>query len=492
VTISVALQSDPAAQATTDVMVGPFITISPTSGSVPEYGSQQFTATVTGGLSNTAVTWRVSCAAGGSACGAISQSGFYKAPNSVPTTAQNGALAAAQDVTLTVTSQAAPLFSTAFAIVIVPPNQNPQTLPIQLGTSGSNVNDICTSNGGVGCRGGTFGSLLQRGGIQYVLTNWHIGAATDGGVTGDPFVQPGLEDAQCDAQQTTTVANLTELLNPQTQTGDKVDAAIAQVVSGAVDPTGSVLQLGSNVVNGVPQSGPPAAGSGTAAYIGELVAKSGRTTGLTCATVQSVDTSINITYTDQCSTTTYTVSFSNQVTVAGSGFLAGGDSGSLIVDQNTAEPVALLFGGDANAGVGNPISDVLAALKDSSGNIPTFVGGAEHTVAGCNIPPPSATARPAARLSSADVQSAIAIKEKHVAELMSDPAVQGVGVGLGQDNTSGPALIVYVLKDRAHAAIPPTIEGLPVRIIETTGFRAGSAGKHDHACAMPPVKSARP
>lgn len=269
-----------------------------------------------------------------------------------------------------------------------------------------------------------------------------------------------------------------------------MDAAIAKVVSGAVDPTGAILELGSTVANGVPQSGAPAAGSRTAAYVGELVAKSGRTTGLTCAAVQSVATSINITYNNECSTTTYTVGFSNQVIVAGSGFSAAGDSGSLIVDQGTAEAVALFFGGDANSAVGNPVSDVLAALKDSSGTVPAFVGGAEHTVAGCSIPAPTATARQTTRMSLADMHSAIAIKEKHVFELMGDPAVQGVGVGASQDVTNGPALIVYVLKRSAHAAIPATIEGLPVRVIETTGFHAGNAGMRNRPCGVSHPKSA--
>ena len=191
--------------------------------------------------------------------------------------AQNGSVVA-QDVNLTVTSQAAPLFSTSFTITIVPPNQNQQTVPIQLGTSGSNINDVCNGSGSGNCGGGTFGSLLQRGGSQYILTNWHIAAATDGGVVGDPFVQPGLLDSECVSQGSTTAGNLTELLNPQTETGNKVDAAIAQVVSGAVDSTGAILELGSTLANGVPQSGAPAAGSGTAAYVGEPVAKSGRST----------------------------------------------------------------------------------------------------------------------------------------------------------------------------------------------------------------------
>jgi hypothetical protein len=486
VTISAALPNDATDQATAVITVGPNIAVTPSLAAVPTYGTQQFSVTV-GGEANAAVTWQISCAEGGSACGAISQTGFYKAPNSVPTITQNGATAA-QNVTLTATSQAAALFSASAGIVVTPPNQAAQTQPILLGTSGSNADDLCNGS----CGGGTFGSLLERDGTQYILTNWHIAAATDGGIIGDAFVQPGLLDTECNLQQTITVANLTQLLNPQTQTGDKVDAAIAQIVGGAVDPTGTILELGSSVVNGVPQSGSPAAGSGSAAGVGELVAKSGRSTGLTCGAVQSVNTSTNVSYTDECSTTTYNVSFSNQVVVTGTGFWAPGDSGSLIVDQSTAEPVALFFAGDATTAIGNPVSDVLAALEDSNGNVPVFVGGAEHSVAACSIPAPSANARPAARISLADMQLAIAVKEKHVSQLMGDPAVRGVGVGASQDAANSPALIVYILKDSAHVAIPATIEGLPVRIIETTGFRAGNAGPHNHPYGVARPKSGRP
>ena len=72
-------------------------------------------------------------------------------------------------------------------------------------------------------------------------------------------------------------------------------------------------------------------------------------------------------------------------------FSAEGDSGSLIVDANTAEPVALLFAGDAASTVANPVADDLGALVDSNNVQPTFVGGAEHVVAACSLPPASAT-----------------------------------------------------------------------------------------------------
>ena len=41
---------------------------------------------------------------------------------------------------------------------------------------------------------------------------------------------------------------------------------------------------------------------------------------------------------------------------------------------------ALLYGGDTTSTVANPIGDVLNALKDTSGNVPSIVGGAAITI----------------------------------------------------------------------------------------------------------------
>jgi hypothetical protein len=87
------------------------VTVSPSSASLPAYGTQQFTTTVTG-ASNTQVTWRLGgppCAVGQD-CGSISSKGFYIAPGVIPTpnpitiTASAGAdalAAASAQVTIT-------------------------------------------------------------------------------------------------------------------------------------------------------------------------------------------------------------------------------------------------------------------------------------------------------------------------------------------------------------------------------------------------------
>src|SRR5215813_9065375 len=54
-------------------------------------------------------------------------------------------------------------------------NRLKQTLPVKLGTSGGNVNDITRRF----CCSGTLGALVTRGGTDYVLSNNHVLARGD-------------------------------------------------------------------------------------------------------------------------------------------------------------------------------------------------------------------------------------------------------------------------------------------------------------------------
>ena len=61
------------------------VTVTPATASIPMYGTQQFTSTLTG-TSNTQVNWSISgtdCT-GGRDCGSISAKGFYIAPGAIP------------------------------------------------------------------------------------------------------------------------------------------------------------------------------------------------------------------------------------------------------------------------------------------------------------------------------------------------------------------------------------------------------------------------
>jgi hypothetical protein len=376
-------------------------------------------------------------------------------------------------VTLNAVSQTDTSASGAAAVTVVPGNQAAESGAINLGTSGGNAHDSSTSGNTITCCSGTLGSLVTRGGTQYILSNNHVLARSDLGQAGDPIIEPGLVDTgTCTASSARVVANLSEpLYSLETGPVPKIDADIAKVISGDVDSSGNILYLGAMAdANGVPVPGAPHAGSGVGATLGMPVAKSGRATGLTCSTVLAVAVNINaVQYQKGCGTgTAFTVSYTNQVDIAAGSFSAEGDSGSLIVTQNTADPVALLFGGSDTDTVGNPVADVLNFFG-SRANTMTFVGGSTHPVIGCSLPNKQASATataPADSVAAETLHKAVAVRDAHAPELLARPEVQAVGVGASYDNPRDAAIVLFVTTGQARMAIPPQIEGVRTRVVE--------------------------
>src|SRR5216684_2477171 len=256
------------------------VSVSPSAATVANFGTQQFTASVNGAPS-TAVTWQVNGISGGNqTIGFISTSGLYVAPSGVPTKSNGMGGSVATTVTVSAVSQANSSASGSATVTIQPGNQNAQSGALELGTSGGNANDSSTntSTRTITCCSGTLGSLVTRGGTQYVLSNTHILARSDIAQIGDPIIQPGLIDTStCTPSGARTVANLSAFYNLETGAAPKIDAAIAQIVSGNVDTSGNILYLGATAdANGVPVPGAPHAGSGVAATLAMPVAKSGR------------------------------------------------------------------------------------------------------------------------------------------------------------------------------------------------------------------------
>ena len=458
----------------TSQAAGPVV-VTPSAATVEVFTATQFSATINGQASS-AVTWQVDGATGGnSITGTISTAGLYSAPHSI----SNGIIptnGAPVTVQITAVSTANTSNTGTATVTLTVPNQSAQPKPIDLGTSGSNVNDSNTSGGKVTCCGGTLGALVTRGGTQYILSADHVLARSGAGTAGEPIVQPGLIDTNCSSSGTSTIANLTQ--GSFSNNTGTVDAAIAQVVSGAVNSSGNILLLGSSTdVNGVPVPGAPNGGNGQAASINLAVAKSGRTTGLTCSTVQATNLTTSVMYTTNCdgSGTKFTVIYNNQVDVVGGDFSGGGDSGSLIVTQSNATPVALLYAGSNTDTVGNPVSDVLNFFA-SSGNAASFVGAARTgSVIGCSLPGPQAAM--AARLTAQKsipskdlVARATVVRDAHGAELMGHPEVQAVGVGASYDSPGEPAILLLVTKGQPRTNLPAVVDGVRTRIIEGEVF----------------------
>ena len=459
--------------ATVTIQAGPATSVSITGGSssVPTFGSTQFIATVTGNL-NMAVTWQVNGVTGGSPqTGVISTNGLFKAPNSVPVLVSGNNSGQTSQVVVTAISQADATAADSVLVTIVPPQQNAQGANSPLGVSGGNAKDSSTVSGQTLCCGGTLGALVSRGGNLYILSNNHAIARSDAATVGDAIVQPGLIDNNCATPP--TVATLSQFFNMETGPAPKVDAALALINAGAVDTAGTILQLGGTVSN-PPANGPPHAGSGIAPTVGRAVAKSGRSTGLTCSSIFATQANINVTYQKGCGTgSTFNVTFTNQVDVTNNGFSAEGDSGSLIVTQDTADPVALLFAGSGSDTVGNPISDVLNGLADPANpqSKPVIAGTTAHPVAACSLPgPQSATAArlavQRAAIPAEAVQNTLTVRDTHLAELMAHPEVQAVGVGSSYDNSNEPAILLFVTKGQPRSNLPAQMEGIRIRIAE--------------------------
>ena len=496
VTVTATAQADSTKSASAIVTVtGPptSVSVSPSVATVANFGTQQFTASVNGAPSNT-VTWQVNGITGGSqAIGFISTSGMYVAPSGVPTKSDDKGNSIATTVTVSAVSQANSSSSGSATVTIQPGNQNVQSGAIELGTSGGNANDSSTSGRTITCCGGTLGSLVTRGGTQYILSNTHVLARSDIAQIGDPIIQPALIDTStCTPSGARTVANLSAFYNLETGAAPKIDAAIAQIVPGNVDASGNILYLGATTdANGVPVPGAPHTGSGVGATLAMPVVKSGRSTGLTCSTVLAVAVNVNaVQYQKGCGTgTTFTVNYTNQVDVAGGSFSAEGDSGSLIVSESSADPVALLFAGSDTDTVGNPVGAVLNFFA-SGGNSVTFVGGAAHAVIGCSLPnkPAAASTQAAATVAPEAMQNAVAVRDAHASELLAHPEVQAVGVGASRDNPHEAAILFFVTAGQPRTNIPAEVDGVRTRIVEGTLFaRRGALSAEESAQLEQPV-----
>ena len=394
-------------------------------------------------------------------------------------------------------------------------SSNPAThqgqMPVQTmlgGSGGNNENYDTRGNLIVDCCSGTLGALVEdTAGRQYLLSNNHVLAQSDQASVGDAIVQPGLIDNNCtpssDGGGVTPVASLVSW-TPLSSRTTNVDAAIAQVTSRTVDPAGKILELGSRQADGTLAAAAPgtssSSGKGEAAYLDMRVAKSGRTTGLTCSNVSALDIDVKVDYFKDCAETRpyLTKTFTNQLAVSGNAFSDAGDSGALMVDATNAEPVGLYFAGgtDVNGvshAVANPASEVLSELSQETGAATSysFVGGADHSVSCLNYGDNTVTSALGRTLSGAEItrtQQALA-----VARGLVNPTagILGVATGKSIDAAGEGAFLVYV-DESMTASAPATVDGLRTVVIPTNAHAVamGSASQSASISNTPPLTAA--
>ena len=189
---------------------------------------------------------------------------------------------------------------------------------------------------------GTLGACVfdAHSGAQLLLSNWHVLCGRASCNSGEAIIQPGT-GGDDEGRVGDVVARLS-----RTSLTDVVDAGVA-AVTGHRLLFEEVLGLGKL--------------TGTAApVLGEGVSKSGRTTGVTTATVTDVDADVEVDYSDLGIGTR---SYRHQLVIEGDDASRPGDSGSAWINARN-ELIGLNFAG-GNSGrraIANPIAAVVGAL----------------------------------------------------------------------------------------------------------------------------------
>jgi hypothetical protein len=233
-----------------------------------------------------------------------------------------------------------------------------------------------------------------------------------------------------------------------------------------------------------------------------MVAKSGRTTGLTCAAVSAISVDVVVDYFTDCAETTrsMTKTFTNQIAVAGTNFSDAGDSGALVVNSANAEPVGLFFAGgtDTNGiehAIANPVSDVLNTLDTQVSGVNgqttySFVGGADHPVSCLSYDgakdnpklsedplgrPAAALALPAEERERAEAALPMAqTLAQSMAQSLANPSggIVRVGIAASKDHPGTGAVAFYVepaLYAAAAQAIPVSVAGVATVVLPANG-----------------------
>jgi len=226
---------------------------------------------------------------------------------------------------------------------------------------------------------GTMGVVVKERstGAKMVLSNNHVLAYSNQASIGDPILQPGAIDGGLINKD--TIAHLERFveLNFFSQQGDcdiantyvnlgnaiakifgskhrlqsyqqdptavnRVDAAIARPVE---DDIVSEDILGIGTITGA-----------TEVELDMLVRKSGRTTSITSGEVIVIEATVDVEYASN-----RLARFEGQIVTTA--MSQGGDSGSLLVAEESPKAVGLLFAGSEEVTIHNSIQDVFSALE---------------------------------------------------------------------------------------------------------------------------------
>jgi hypothetical protein len=220
---------------------------------------------------------------------------------------------------------------------------------------------------------GTFGCLVRRGNELFILSNNHVLANVNSAKVGDVIIQPGRYDGGKPEDQVATLADFVPLdfggsgsTCPIATTIEKLLNLVAQALGSSHRLMAYTTTPGENLVDAalarpldpahfspdILKIGRP---KGVAqAALGMAVQKIGRTTDYTQGRITQIDVTTSVDYNGRVAT------FTDQLMA--SGMSEGGDSGSIVLDENK-NIVGLLFAGSFRATLINPIQTVLKLLN---------------------------------------------------------------------------------------------------------------------------------
>ena len=288
--------------------------------------------------------------------------------------------------------------------------------------------------------------------VKFILSNNHVMGAVGPSLCPDTaplftwILQPGTLDIGFDpGQDPTYVAGFLAGAVPiefSLTANNIVDAAVA-ITSPSLAST-EILGIG----NPTPQLG--------FATPGMPLIKSGRTTGVTTGTVVSINTTVLVSYGEDCGT----ARFVGQ-TITNAGLGASGDSGSVVLNRNNGVPVGLYFAGSPFFGIMNQIYWVYVSLG-------VFVDSDAPVSSDRQIPEQLRAPSVDERITKLE-----AVQARHEGRIMSIPGVVGVGIGLAE-NAKDMALIVYCEKmtPEVMSKVPKSLEGVSVRLVKSGHFEA--------------------
>jgi hypothetical protein len=228
---------------------------------------------------------------------------------------------------------------------------------------------------------GTLGALTPDG---MILSNNHVLANSNDAEIGDPILQPGPYDGGTVAND--QIGTLYKFVPIQFITDNPGDCPIQQAFVSAINYILDLLGSSSRIkgfsldtpINEVdcalckPRA-PPAEyvldsildigdfiwQPNVTYQVGQIVKKSGRTTGLQISTIEAIEASVNVSYGSN-----KIAFFTNQIILdnPNAGFIAGGDSGSALLDESD-RMIGLCFAGSDTLGIANDINSVRRNLN---------------------------------------------------------------------------------------------------------------------------------